>query len=118
MKKFLTLFMAGFMVLLMFVVPGSPVKAEEPDCHCEDVTPIIGAEKNKIVADLISKDEFKHVKLEAIHSGYTYQGVSKIEVLSNYFYGVTIVGVPFVNSEGNVEMFVFIDGHFKGNSPM
>ncbi|OIK11340.1 hypothetical protein BIV60_18215 [Bacillus sp. MUM 116] len=113
MKKFLSLFMAGFIILLMFVVPGSPVKA---DCGC-NVSPIVGAEKNKIVAKLISNEEFKKVKLNSIHEGYSWKGVKAIEVIKDNDNGIILVGVPFINKDGSVEMFAFMDGHFLGISP-
>jgi hypothetical protein len=130
MKKLLPLLFGSFIALLIFVAPGNPVKAAEGDqpaqpvvaqdgdCACHDVTPILGSERNKIVADLISSAEFKAVKKQYTAEGYKWLGAHDIEVIKFNVNGEILTGVPFVNSEGFMEMFVFIDGSFAGITPL
>ena len=59
MKKLLTVLCGVVIALSLFVTTGNTVKAAE--CGC-DVSPVIGAEKNKIVAELISSQAFKDAK--------------------------------------------------------
>lgn len=128
MKKLLTVLCGGLIALTLFVTTGNTAKAAETgvtaainehddDCHCDDVTPISGAERNKIVANIISGDEYKNVKKDLKNKGYQSHGSNEIEVLKNNYYGLIIVGVPFTNSRGIVEMAVFINGQFMGLNP-
>jgi hypothetical protein len=126
MKKLLPLLFGSFIALLIFVAPGNPVKAAEVDqpavaqdegCACHDVTPILGAERNKMVADLISSEVFKTVKKQYTAEGYKWLGAHDIEIIKFNVTGMILTGVPFVNSEGVMEIFVFIDGSFMGISP-
>ncbi|HJV16527.1 MAG TPA: hypothetical protein VJ546_03940 [Bacillales bacterium] len=119
MRKYLTLLFAGFIFLLMFATPETSVKAaENEDCACHDVTPILGAEKNKIIADLISSEEFKQIK-KSTKSDYSLNGVHDIEVVKLNQLNIIMVGVPFSkNDDGNVYMFAFMGGHFLGITPL
>ena len=47
---------------------------------------IFGAEKNKIVSNLLKSDEFKNAKKELKEEGYKWKGVSDIEVVYNITY--------------------------------
>lgn len=114
MKKYLTLLCTGFIFLLMFVTPGNTVKAAE-ECGC-NVSPILGVEKNKMVADLLKSEDFKKLKLELEQEQYRWDGAHDIEIIKNNDNGMILIGVPFSNGEGTVEMFVFIDGVFVGNA--
>ncbi|WP_419887344.1 hypothetical protein ACN6MT_17910 [Neobacillus niacini] len=110
MKKILTLFFTSLIVLLMFVGPGNVAFAHEGDgCGCI-VEPVFGAEKNKIVSNLLKSDEFKIVKKENINNGLKWTGVKKVEVIYNITHDVMMVGVPFINKDGTVLMEVFFDG--------
>ncbi len=117
MKKILTSFCAAIVVLLMFVSPGVPVKAASEDCGCHDVTFIVGAEKNKMVSDLLKSDEFKSVKSGLMQKGYTFNGVSDIQVVKINKFNVIMIGIPFINSDGTLEMAAFMDGQFQGIAP-
>lgn len=118
MKKILTSFCAAIVVLLMFVSPGHKAEAASNkvtlnnDCGC-DVTYILGAEKNKIVSDLIKNEPFKLVKMSLFQDGYTWNGVSGIEVVrpnnDSDSIGIT---VPFTDENGIEQVAVFVNGAF------
>ncbi|MBL4950719.1 hypothetical protein JK635_00475 [Neobacillus sp. YIM B02564] len=118
MRKFLTLLCGGILAFSLFAWTGSPVKAAEPgdDCGCHDLIPLQGAERNKIVAKLISSDAFKAVKKEAKKNGYSWNGANEVEVVIPAE-GVTMVGAKFTNNQGNALMFVFTNGVFVGTTP-
>jgi hypothetical protein len=124
MKTFLTVLCGGFIALSLFVTTGNTVKAAEPtpvatvsdDCGCHDLKPLQGAERNKIVANLISNDEFKDMKKALQKNGYNWGGANSIEVIKTE--GMILVGVPFSNNQGNVVMHVFINGVYAGPSSM
>ncbi len=120
MKKFLTLLCTSLIVFLMFVGPDDSVKAAKPgdhdNCGCEEhgIFHLYGAERNKIVADLLSSDQFKAKKLELLDDGYKYTGAKDIVVVENRFApghpkGVT---VPFINEDGVLKVALFIEGNF------
>ncbi|MDQ1145844.1 hypothetical protein QE429_002671 [Bacillus sp. SORGH_AS 510] len=116
MKKLLTLLFGGLIALSLFVTTGNTAKAAENDCGC---TPVVGAEKNIIVADLISSQNFKTAKAMLTTAGYSFKGVSLIEVAKNKDKEdpektVTIVVVPFYTSDGQVIIAGFVKGEFQG----
>jgi hypothetical protein len=124
MKKILSLLCGSLIVLLMFTAPGNVVFAEKQDgstCGCEEhgIFPVLGAEKNKIVAKLISSNEFKSKKKELTKTGYKWNGVSDVEVVEFVDEtGRTIgVSVPFITKDKKVEMAVFINGKFLIMAP-
>lgn len=126
-KKLITVLGGVIIALSLFVTTGNTVKAEETvitpqteedeNCECHNVTPILGAEKNKIVADLLSSQEFKDTKLTLKSDGYSWRGAKNIEVLVHNKYGYIMIGVPFINNEGILEMAAFFDGKFLGIKP-
>lgn len=119
MRKFLTLLCGGIIAFSLFAWSGNPVKAAEEssdDCGCHDLIPLQGVERNKTVAKLISSDAFKAVKKEAKQNGYTWNGANEVEVVIPAE-GVTMVGAKFTNNQGNVLVYVFINGVFAGTSP-
>jgi len=93
---------------------------EEPpvpeDCTCHALLPTLGAERNKIVFNLLKSDEFKIVKVESVLFGYKGTSTDDIQVVQPDE-NTTMVGVPFVNANGNLETFVFINGMLVGISP-
>ncbi|WP_144548140.1 hypothetical protein [Bacillus sp. X1(2014)] len=108
MKKLITVLCGIIIGLSLFVSIGNTAKAAE--CEC-DVTPVLGAEKNKIVANLLNSQEFKNVKHSLKSDGYSYRGAKNIEVLINHTYGnIVMVGVPFYNADGMLEMAAFFNG--------
>ncbi|MEH7109660.1 hypothetical protein [Bacillus sp. JJ1764] len=131
MKKLISVVMGALVAFSLFAVTGTPVKAataqsftasltssvHESDCHCDDVTPIVGAEKNKTVASVISSKVFKDVKQSIIKDGNSWRGVSNAEVYYQNYYHVTIVGFPYYDKDGTVMMAVFFDGVYKGSAP-
>ena len=115
MKKLLTVLGGLVIAGSLFLTSGNTVKAE---CGCE-TSPILGAEKNKIIANLISSQEFKAAKQSITNEGYSWKGVRNIEVFVNHSYGnALMIGIPFYNQDGSVEMAVFINGHFMGHNPL
>lgn len=112
MKKILTLLCTSLIVLLMFAGPGNVAFAhegEEHECGCV-VEPVYGAEKNKIVSNLLKSEEFKKVKKVNMENGLKWNGVKKVEVIYNITQEIMMVGVPFMNEDGTVIMEVFFDG--------
>ncbi|MEH7335734.1 hypothetical protein V7161_24215, partial [Neobacillus drentensis] len=113
MKKLLTLLFGGLIALTLFVSTGNTAKAEgifsiqssitDEPCHCEDVVQILGAERNKIVSDILKNEEYKDVKHNLKKQGYKFDGAHVIEVYYNYFYEQMIVGIPVINEMGNIE---------------
>lgn len=127
MKKFLTVLCGGLIALTLFVTTGNTAKAAGPtdppavteadDCGCHDVTQLFGAERNKIVAKIISGNEFKTAEKNLNKDGFKWNGANSVEVLKHNQTGMIIVGVPFTNSTGIVEMAVFINGVYMGIGP-
>jgi hypothetical protein len=134
MRKVLTLLCTSLIVFLMFVGPGNPVKAaknsadnvtymglsqpgevEDPggdDCTCHDLLPLTGSERNKIVAEVLKSHVFKSEKMRLKQDGYKWQGASGIEVIQPTE-DFTLVGVPFLNTDGTIEMHAFLIGDFQ-----
>jgi len=119
LKKLLTILCGIIIGLSLFVSTGNTAKAEVPDeCGCI-VSPVLGAEKNKIVANLLSSQEFKNVKHTLQSNRYTFRGAKNIEVVINHSKGeITMVAVPFYDQNGFLEMAVFFDGHYMGQAQM
>jgi len=131
MKKLIPLLIGSIIALFLFAVPGNLVNAEEltpaqpaagsadsDDCGCQDVTPIVGIQKIKIIEKLIISKDFWTESLQAVKQGYYLTDVTKIEVIKSNQTGQILVGVPFKNRDGAVLMYVFSDGKFLGTSPM
>lgn len=116
MKRYFSLLVGSLIIMFMLAAPGNTAQAATEDEHCGcDVTFLDGAERNKVVANLLKSDEFKTLKQELKKDGYTWNGANTIEVIKNNTYGgIILVGVPFVNEEGAVEFFgyTFLGGEF------
>ncbi|KKK38759.1 hypothetical protein WQ57_07165 [Mesobacillus campisalis] len=120
MKRSLAVLCGSLLVLLLFLAPGSAVLAAEEPCECESLKPLQGAERNKIVAGLISGDVFKNVRAELLSQGFKWSGAGAIEVIKTEMPGfgpVTMVGAAFVNPDGKTERHVFINGAYAGPAP-
>ncbi|WP_460348503.1 hypothetical protein [Pseudoneobacillus sp. C159] len=120
MKK-LVIILGGFVMAfgLMFVSAGNSVLAHEgDDCGCPNVEMIVGAEKNKMVAELLKSNGFKDFKKSLMENGYSYRGVHDIEVANFIDYGFIAIAVPFINKDGAVEMKVFVDGVYMEFAPI
>jgi hypothetical protein len=118
MKKIVTLLFTSLIVFLMFVGPGNVALAHETDgeedgCGCP-IVDLSVAEKNKIVAKLISNDEFKNKKIELLKKGYAWSGVSKIQVVQSIpeLGSTIVVTVPFITEDGTPVVEVFVNGKF------
>jgi hypothetical protein len=117
MKKLLTIIGGLVVAVSLFAGFGNTAKAAT-DCGC-DTSPVLGAEKNKIIANLISSQEFKDAKLSVRNEGFSWKGVKNIEVIVNHTFGdALMIGVPFYHQDGSIEMAVFINGHYMGHNPM
>lgn len=119
MKKLFTLLFGALIALSLFVTTGNTAKAAKPDdCGCKGT--LVGAEKNKVVADLLSSQEFKTAKAELTSAGYSYKGASLIVVakgeveIEGKMEEVTISVVPFYTSDGQTIIAGFVDGKFQG----
>ncbi|MBT2696450.1 hypothetical protein J7E79_03240 [Bacillus sp. ISL-40] len=117
MKKLLTVLCGIIIALSLFVTTGNTAKAAGPDedCTCHNLLPLQGAQRNKIVANLISSDVFKEAKKDLREDGYKWNGANSIEVYQ--FEGVTAVGVLFTNKEGIIERRAFVNGYYVGPAP-
>lgn len=116
MKKLITIIGGLLVAVSLFVTSGNTAKAAT-DCGC-DVSPVLGAEKNKVVAELISSQEFKDAKVVIKNDGYSWRGVKNIEVVVNHSKdNALMIGVPVLNGDGIIQMAVFINGKFMGVVP-
>ncbi|MCM3727458.1 hypothetical protein M3226_17410 [Neobacillus cucumis] len=114
MKKLLTIIGGLVIAGSLFVTSGNTAKAaEEEPCTCHELIPIQGAERNKIVADFISSNEFKEIKKDLWKLGYSWNGAHTIEVVLPGD-GRTMIGVPVISAEGVPDVYVFINGVFVG----
>jgi hypothetical protein len=119
MRKLISLLSGCAVILgLLFVTPGNAVFAAEEDCECHNVTTIFGAEKNKIVSDILKSDEFKIAKKGWKNKGYSFNGVDDVEVVKHKIYGFVMVGFPVTNKDGVLEMAAFLDGVYLGIGPI
>ncbi|MCH1625201.1 hypothetical protein [Fredinandcohnia quinoae] len=129
MKKYVTALCSSFLVILMLVAPGNTALAHEgsgdgDDCGC-GVTYVKGAEKNKIVANILKSKEFKEQKKILKSEGYNWLGANKIVVVKKPVYdetgkllvSYTIAAVPFENKDGSILVAGFTDGIFMGVQP-
>jgi hypothetical protein len=133
MKKIVTLLCTSLIVLLMFVGPGNIVLAHEGDvdCGCDTFKVLEGAEKNKILAKILASANFKTLKSNNLKNGYKWRGISKAEVtkfIKDVHFdiedpespviikaGSIGVAVPFLKSDGKLEVFYFINGELTGS---
>jgi hypothetical protein len=119
MRKWISLLSGCFLILsFLFVTPGNAVFAADEECTCHDVTPIFGAEKNKIISDILKSDEFKNAKKVWKIEGYKFKGVDNVEVIRNNESGIVMVGFPVTNRDGVLEMAAFFDGVYLGVGPI
>ncbi len=79
MKRRLSLILGSLALFLMIFAPSGFAQAEETDCECPG-TVITGAERNKLVSNLLKSDEFKTVKKDLMKDGYKWQGADAIEL--------------------------------------
>lgn len=110
MKRFISLTCGSLVLILMFLSPGNAVQAEEAQCECPGKV-LTGAERNKIVANLLKSDVFKEEIIELEKQGYVWQGAGAIEV-REFAPSVMIYQVVFLD-EGGIEVgagFGFMSG--------
>lgn len=113
MKRSLSLIFGSLALFLMFFAPSGFAQAEETECECPG-TVITGAERNKLVSNLLKSDEFKTVKKDLMKDGHKWQGAGAIEVrdLSDLFPGLIIYQVVFLDETGSLQGagFTLMDG--------
>ncbi|MEH7114837.1 hypothetical protein V7124_21125 [Neobacillus niacini] len=118
MKKVLTLLFTSLLVFLMFVGPGNVALAHEGDSGCGCVVEeISGAEKNKIVSNLLKSDEFKIERKGFKEVGFKWNGVNAVEVIYNHSFETMMIGLPVYNVDDTIWTAVFFDGVLVGISP-
>lgn len=114
-QKFSTIILASFMVIALTFVPGNFASAHEgDDCGCGIVT---GAEKNKVIADMLKSDVFKAKKKELKATGYQWNGVDNFEVSYNSKFDAYLVVMPLVSENGELHVLLYAFGGFKGPIP-
>ncbi|MEH7415381.1 hypothetical protein V7266_08895 [Neobacillus drentensis] len=119
MKKLLTVIGGLVIAGSLFVTSGNTAKAAETDdCPCHQVTIIRGAERNKMVADVISSENFKNVKKELEQDGFKWTNAHDIEVIKYNLNGKILIGIPFMNNQGFIVMAGYLDGVYSGTYPL
>lgn len=122
MKRLISLVCGSLVLLVMFLAPGNAVQAEEA-CECPG-TVLTGAERNKLVAELLKSDVFKQARIELENEGYVWQGAGAIEVRNLEVIAPSLLGyqVMIINETGNVEAaaFMLMDGSltYMGHAPL
>lgn len=106
-RTYLMLFFVGMMALVLFLSPSNLVSASD-DCGCGHVA---GAEKNKIVADLLKSDAFKAKKQELLEQGYMWNGVNGAEVDRNPN-GEILIAIPLLNEHREEVFLIYVYGQF------
>ncbi|MFJ5762121.1 hypothetical protein ACIQAA_23960 [Neobacillus sp. NPDC093182] len=115
MKKIVTLLCTSLIVFLMFVGSGNVAFAHgECGCITEEIT---GAEKNKIVSDLLKSNELKNAKKLIKQEGYKWNGVGNVEVIYNVTHKTMMIGIPVTYSDGTVWTAAFFNGFYMGVTP-
>jgi hypothetical protein len=112
-QKFSVVLFASFMVFALMFVPGNFASAND-DCGCGTVD---GAERNKVIADMLKSDVFKVKKEELKEAGYQWNGVANFEVSYNPDFGAYLVAMPLVNDNGELHYFLHAFGTFVGPVP-
>jgi hypothetical protein len=118
MKRFISLVCGSLVLILLFLSPGNAVQAaEHDDCGCPG-TVITGAERNKLVANLLKSNVFKQAKIELKDEdeGFRWQGASEVEVRDLDEIMPSVIGfqVMIQDKAGNEEAaaFVLLNGTF------
>lgn len=106
-RVFLMVFVVGMMAMMLFLSPTSRVSASD-DCGCGQV---VGAEKNKIVADLLKSDAFKAKKHELLKQGYKWNGVDGAEVDKNGNNEI-LIAIPLLNADREEVFLIYVYGQF------
>ncbi|WP_226037444.1 hypothetical protein [Aquibacillus saliphilus] len=116
-KNSIIILLATIGTLFLF----SPVASahEGDDCGCgEGVREITGSEKNKIVANLLSSDEFKEKKKELKKIGYHWNGVNEVEVEFSEPLNEILIAIPFLNQDRSEKYYwLYAFGEFVGPVP-
>jgi hypothetical protein len=106
-RTFFMLLAVGMMAVVLFLSPSNVVRASNV-CGCGQV---VGAEKNKIVADLLKSDAFKTKKHELLEQGYKWNGVSGAEVDKNAN-GEILIAIPLLNENRQEVFLIYVYGQF------
>jgi hypothetical protein len=121
-KKLITVLGGVIIALSLFVTTGNTVKAAPKpsvdECSC-DVSQILGVQKNIIVSNLVSSQEFKIAKQTTKNEGFMWRGTDNIKVMTVFNPKVgkvqILITVPFYKEDGSIEMAGFIDGVYRGH---
>jgi hypothetical protein len=96
-------------IFAMSFAPAAAFAAE--DCGC-DITQVTGAEKNKIVSNMLKSDAFKAKKQELQQQGYQLQGVSGAEVERNNDKNAVLIAIPLLDPTGQTVYLIHVYGQF------
>ncbi|MFK7691227.1 hypothetical protein [Paenibacillus sp. HJGM_3] len=106
-RALLMVFVVGMMAMVLVLSPIGRVSAND-DCGCGQV---VGAEKNKIVADLLKSDAFKAKKQELLKQGYKWNGVDGAEVDKNGNNEI-LIAIPLLNADREEVFLIYVYGQF------
>ncbi|WP_407268020.1 hypothetical protein [Radiobacillus sp. PE A8.2] len=115
-KKLLVLL--SVLTFVFILAPTVSAAEVDDDCGCHDgVRDVTGAEKNKIVSNLLKSDEWKAMKKDVKALGYKWNGVSGIEVQEQY--DQYLVVIPFLtNDRSEVHYLPYMNGQFLAPFPV
>lgn len=119
MKRLLAMLLGSLAVVLLVFSPGDSAYATEPSegghCGCV-VSPVNGAERNKIVADLLKNEQYKSFKAELEQAGYIFKGAENVEVIIIHtVYGNLLSAGAFFKNEEGTELVIgspYVGGNF------
>lgn len=119
MKGFVKFLCSGLLVLLMLVGTGNAVFAHEgegpgEDCGCPYIY-LDGAERNKLVANILKSTDFHNLKEGQEVEGYSFAGADLIKVVKpNTGEDFRLGAVPFINESGQIKYAAFVNNIFAG----
>ncbi len=100
----------ALLIVLIIMVFALPVGALAEECGC-GLVEVQGAEKHKIVSDLLKNDAFKAEKKAITEQGFKWTGVSKAEVVRTPD-GDIFVAIPVTSPTGENYGLVYVYGQF------
>ncbi|MFS0864620.1 hypothetical protein [Fredinandcohnia sp. 179-A 10B2 NHS] len=122
MKGFVKFLCSGLLVLLVLIGTGNAVFAHEggeneEDCGCPFIY-LDGAERNKLVANILKSTDFHNLKKAQEAEGYSFAGADLIQVVKpNTGEDFRLGAVPFVNEKGEIKYAAFYNNSFAGFPP-
>lgn len=128
MKKKSILSLLAVLGIFFLFSPGVSAHeeaGEDPHPHMEVVS-VTGAEKNKLIADLLKSEAFKNFKKELKESEYHWNGVSGIEIdrliegniEGNIVTNEDLIAIPVLTGDRKEKLyFLYAFGQFRGPIP-